>query len=139
MRYLFIILLLSYGSYTPAQDSSVFTPERKAKDTAVKKDGKVLTGIASWYSNSFEGRRTASGEIFSQKKLTAACNRLPLGTWVKLTNLSNNKTVVVKINDRMHPRMTRLVDLSRAAAEKLDFLSRGLTRVKLEVLGRKKP
>lgn len=123
----------------PAQDTSQNAERGRAADTAQKKDNKVMSGTASWYSNSFEGRRTASGEIFSQKKLTAACNRLPLGTWVKLTNLRNNKTVIVKINDRMHPRMNRLVDLSRAAAAKLDFLSRGLTKVKLEVLGRKKP
>lgn len=110
----------------------------RAQDTA-KKQGKTLTGTASWYSDSFHGRKTANGEIFSQKKLTAACNVLPLGTWVKLTNLRNNKTVIVKINDRMHPRMKRLVDLSRAAAAKLDFLARGLTKVKLEVLGRKRP
>lgn len=123
----------------PAQDTSQFNVERAVADTSVKKNGRVMTGTASWYSNSFEGRRTANGEIFSQKKLTAACNKLPLGTWVKLTNLRNNKTVVVKINDRMHPRMNRLVDLSRAAAAQLDFLARGLTRVKLEVLGKKKP
>jgi rare lipoprotein A len=111
-----------------------------AQDTSKRKaNRKVMVGIASWYSNSFEGRKTANGEIFSQSKYTAACNVLPLGTWVKLTNLSNNKTVIVKINDRMHPRMKRLVDLSRAAAAKLNFLAKGLTRVRLEVLGRKKP
>lgn len=139
MRYLFIIFFLFSVTYMPAQDTSQFNVERAVADTSVKKNGRIMTGIASWYSNSFEGRRTANGEIFSQKKLTAACNKLPLGTWVKLTNLRNNKTVVVKINDRMHPRMNRLVDLSRAAADKLDFLARGLTRVKLEVLGKKKP
>lgn len=139
MRYLFIILFLGSVTYMPAQDTSLFSVQRTVADTSGKKNNKLMTGTASWYSNSFEGRRTANGEIFSQKKLTAACNKLPLGTWVKLTNLRNNKTVVVKINDRMHPRMNRLVDLSRAAAEKLDFLSRGLTRVKLEVLGKKKP
>lgn len=116
----------------------LFTLQATAQDT-VKKNSKQLTGTASWYSNSFEGRRTANGEIFSQKKYTAACNVLPLGTWVRLTNLRNGKTVIVKINDRMHPRMKRLVDLSRAAAARLDFLARGLTRVRLEVLGKKRP
>jgi rare lipoprotein A len=109
-----------------------------AQDTA-KKNSKTLYGIASWYSDSFHGRKTANGEIFSQQKLTAACNVLPLGTWVRLTNTRNKKTVIVKINDRMHPRMKRLVDLSRAAAAKLDFLKSGLTRVKLEILGKKRP
>jgi rare lipoprotein A len=95
-----------------------------AQDSTRKKGAKVLTGVASWYSDSFNGRKTANGEIFSQQKLTAACNVLPLGTWVRLTNLSNKKTVIVKINDRMHPRMKRLVDLSRAAASQLGFLKK---------------
>ncbi len=62
-----------------------------------------------------------------------------LGTWLRVTNLSNGKSVVVKVNDRIHPRMRRLVDLSSAAARKLGYTKKGLTRVKVEVLGRKKP
>jgi rare lipoprotein A len=100
---------------------------------------KVLYGTASFYSNSFNGKKTASGEIFSQQKMTAACNVLPLGTWVRVTNLRNGRSVLVKINDRLHTRMTRVVDLSRSAAEKLSFIRSGLTRVKVEVLGKKKP
>jgi rare lipoprotein A len=97
---------------------------------------KVLYGTASFYSNKFNGRKTASGEIFSQSKFTCACNVLPLGTWLKVTNLRNGKSVVVKTNDRLHPKMRRLVDLTRAAAQKLGFVSSGLTRVKAEVLGK---
>jgi rare lipoprotein A len=110
----------------------------RAQDTA-RKTVRSLQGTASFYSNKFNGRKTATGEIFSQQKLTGACNVLPLGTWVRVTNLRNGKKVVVKVNDRMHPKMKRIIDLSRAAAEKLGFVKRGLTRVKLEVLGRKKP
>lgn len=110
----------------------------RAQDTA-RKIGKTLQGTASFYSNKFNGRKTATGEIFSQQKFTGACNVLPLGTWVRVTNLRNGKKAVVKVNDRMHPKMKRIIDLSRAAAEKLGFVKRGLTRVKLEVLGRKKP
>lgn len=113
------------------------------QDTAVKsKPGgskKLLYGMASFYSNKFNGRKTASGEIFSQNKLTCACNVLPLGTWVKVTNLRNGKWVIVKTNDRLHPRMKRIVDLSKAAAVKLGYVSSGLTRVKVEVLGKKMP
>ncbi|HEX6334392.1 MAG TPA: septal ring lytic transglycosylase RlpA family protein, partial [Flavisolibacter sp.] len=61
----------------------------------------------------------------------------PLGSWIRVTNLRNNKSVVVKTNDRMHPRMKRIVDLSRSAAEKLGYIKRGLTQVKVEVLERK--
>lgn len=100
---------------------------------------KILYGQASYYANKFHGRKTASGEIFNQSKMTCACNMLSLGTWVKITNLRNNRTVVVKVNDRLHPKMKRIVDLTRAAAEKLGYISSGLTRVKVEVLGKKKP
>jgi rare lipoprotein A len=62
---------------------------------------------------------------------------LPLGTWIKVTNLKNGKTVVVKVNDRIHPKMKRIVDLSRAAAQKLGYISNGLTRVKVELVDKK--
>ena len=103
----------------------------------VYKKAKVLFGIASYYADKFNGRKTANGEIYDSKKMTAACNMLPLGTWIKVTNLSNNRSVIVKTNDRMHIRMKRVVDLSRAAAEKLGYIGKGLTKVKVEVLEKK--
>ncbi len=99
--------------------------------------GKVLTGIASFYSASFEGKQTANGEIFRHSKLTCASNKFPLGTWLKITNLKNNKTIVVKVNDRMHPRMKRLVDLTLTGAKALNFVAAGLTQVKAEVIKKK--
>ncbi len=108
-----------------------------AKGASAKKGtGKLLYGTASFYSNSFNGRRTASGEIFSQAKLTCACNVVPLGTWLKVTNMHNGKSIVVKVNDRLHPKMKRLVDLTRSGAQKLGFVARGLARVKADVLGK---
>lgn len=107
--------------------------------TEVKTKPKILYGTASFYSNSFNGRKTANGEIYSHKKMTAACNVLPLGTWIKITNLKNGKSVVVKTNDRLHSKMKRVVDLSREAAEKLGYIKSGLTRVRVEVIGKKKP
>ena len=106
---------------------------------ATKKPTNVRYGIASYYANKFDGRKTYTDEIFSQKKMTAASNTLPMGTWVKITNLRNKKTAIVRINDKMHPRNRRLIDLSLAAAHKLGFAGHGLTRVKLQVLGKKKP
>ncbi len=108
---------------------------------AVKKKSppKILYGTASYYHDKFNGRQTANGEIFSQKKMTAACNVLPMGTWIKVTNLRNGKSVVVKTNDRLHPRMKRVVDLSRTAAQKIGYIGYGLAKVKVEVLGKKKP
>lgn len=105
-----------------------------------REDGKkVIYGVASFYANKFHGRKTASGEIFSQNKFTCACNVLPLGTWIRVTNLRNGRSVVVKTNDRLHPKVKRVVDLTRVAAEKLGYVSSGLTRVKVEVLGKKPP
>lgn len=100
---------------------------------------RVLYGEASFYANKFNGRQTANGEIFSQNKLTCACNVLPFGTWIKVTNIRNNKSIVVKVNDRLHPKMKRLVDLSKAAATKLGYTSHGVARVKVEVMGKNKP
>lgn len=101
--------------------------------------GTIQYGIASFYADRFEGLPTSTGEKFSQKKLTAAHNSLPLGTWIKVTNLRNKKSVVVRVNDRLHHRNTRLVDLSREAARRLGYISNGLAKVKVEVLGSKKP
>jgi rare lipoprotein A len=99
----------------------------------------IQVGTASFYADKFEGKQTSSGEIFSQKKLTGAHNTLPLGMWVKVTRLSNGKSVIVKINDRLHHKNKRLIDLSKAAAKKLGYTSNGLTRVQVEVLGKKRP
>jgi rare lipoprotein A len=104
-----------------------------------KKPIRVQFGIASYYADKFEGRKTFTDEIFCQDSLTAASNTLPMHTWVKVTNLHNHQTVIVQINDKMHPRNRRLIDLSRAAAEKLGFAGKGLTRVRVDVLGKAKP
>jgi rare lipoprotein A len=94
----------------------------------------VDTGVASYYHSKFQGRVTASGELYDQDKMTAAHNRLPLGTKIKVTNLRNKRSVIVKVNDRLHHRNPRLIDLSRAAAIKLGYIGRGITRVRVEVL-----
>jgi rare lipoprotein A len=95
---------------------------------------RTLYGLASYYADKFDGRPTASGEAYDHNKFTAACNQLPLGTWIRVTNLSNNRRVVVRTNDRLHVKMKRLIDLSRSAAELLGYTKRGLTQVKVEVL-----
>lgn len=99
----------------------------------------VQYGVASYYAAKFQGRLTASGEKYDSSKLTAAHNGLPFGTWVRVTNRRNKRSVIVKINDRLHHANVRVVDLSGVAAKKLGFYSRGLTKVKVEVLGKKKP
>ncbi len=92
------------------------------------------TGIASYYSNRFHGRRTANGERFDQNGLTAMHRTLPFGTRVRVTNLSNHRSVEVRINDRGGLRGRRVLDLSRRAATELGFLRAGLAQVKYEVI-----
>ncbi len=111
------------------------TKHRNSKSSAKQEiQSRVLFGQASFYSDKFNGRKTASGEIFNQKNLTAACNQLPLGTRIKVTNIKNGDTVIVKVNDRLHPKMKRVVDLSKAAAKKIGLTTAGVTRVKVEVV-----
>lgn len=113
----------------------------KAQDSlkSISPKTKIIYGTASFYSNKFVGRKTASGEIFSQEKMTAACNVLPFGTWVRVTNLRNGRSVIVKTNDRLHAKVKRVVDLTRSAARQLGYINSGLTKVKVEVIGKKKP
>jgi len=92
------------------------------------------TGKASFYADKFEGHPTANGEKYKHSKLTAAHKTLPFGTKVRVTNLSNNKTVEVIINDRGPYVDGRIIDLSRSAAETLDFIQQGLAEVSIEVI-----
>jgi rare lipoprotein A len=118
------------------QIAPVFSQKTSHKGSS-KEPVKVQYGTASYYSNKFQGRETANGELYDKDKMTCAHNSLPLGTWIKVTNLRNHQSVIVRITDRLHYKNKRLVDLSRAAAAKLGYLKRGLTRVKVEVLENK--
>jgi rare lipoprotein A len=125
--FLLIILMMMCPIFSSAQGKVDY---RKV----VQSDSAV--GYASFYANKFIGKKTASGEIFSQGKLTCAHNTLPMGTTIKVTNLKNDKSVTVRVNDRMHKRNPRLVDLSMAAAKMLDFNGVGVIKVRVEVLKR---
>ena len=92
------------------------------------------SGQASWYGGKFHGRTTASGETFDTNALTAAHKTLPFGTVVEVTNLDNGKAVTVRINDRGPFVEGRIIDLSRAAAEKLDMVGTGVARVEIHLV-----
>ena len=94
----------------------------------------TLNGTASWYGPGFHGKKTASGEIYDQTKLTAAHKTLPLGTKARVTNLDNGKAVEVEINDRGPFVSGRIIDLSRAAARELGLVEKGTAPVKVEVI-----
>jgi rare lipoprotein A len=92
-------------------------------------------GLASWYGDFFHGRRTANGEVYDMEALSAAHPTLPLPTYAKVTNLSNNRSVVVRINDRGPYKEGRIIDLSRKAAELLGFYGHGTTAVRVQYYG----
>ena len=95
--------------------------------------GTPETGIAIFYSDAMQGKAVASGEKYDKDALTAAHRTLPLGTMVKVTNLKNNKSIVVKVNDRgPHGSNKRIIDLSRRAAQELDMIQDGKAQVRLE-------
>ena len=120
----------------PPASSPAPAPAPAAAAAAKDKD----TGLAAYYSNKFHGRPTASKEIYNKDALTAANNQHPFGTRLKVTNLKNNKSVVVRINDRMRTSSPCIIDVSYGAAKQLGFLKAGTTEVKLEVVegGKKK-
>jgi len=119
------LLLVSFNGN--AQDSSLIK-------VSVYSTHSAHTGIASFYANKFNGRKTTSGEIFYNDKLTAAHKSLKLGTYVKVRNLKNDSTVIVKVNDRLPQRSKRSIDLSYKAAQQLNFIKNGLTKVEITVL-----
>jgi rare lipoprotein A len=123
MRYLFFAVALLLLAGCASQDDSTIDPH-----------GYDETGVASFYGSAHQGKRTASGERFDQHDLTAAHRRLPFGTRVKITNLSNDRSVVVRINDRGPHTRYRLVDVSRAAAEQLGMIGNGTAKVRIQDL-----
>jgi rare lipoprotein A len=90
-------------------------------------------GIANFYSDKFQGKKTASGAVYDKNKLTASHKTLPYGTKVRVTNLDNGKSVVVTVNDRMKPGSPAVIDVTRRAAQDLGFTKTGKAKVKLEV------
>ena len=101
--------------------------------------GYVEQGVASWYGNKFHGRRTSSGETYDMYAMTAAHKSLPLPTYARVTNLQNGRSVVVKVNDRGPFLHNRIIDLSYAAAEKLDIVNKGTGFVEVRALDPGKP
>lgn len=91
-------------------------------------------GMASYYNDKYHGHVTTSGDIYDKNGMTAAHNSLPMGTRLRVTNLKNNHSVIVKVNDRMSESSHRLIDVSKRAAKELGFVRAGVTKVKIEIL-----
>ncbi|MBI1858150.1 MAG: septal ring lytic transglycosylase RlpA family protein [Candidatus Melainabacteria bacterium] len=109
-------------------------PEKAICSTGLR--GEVYYGKASWYGWKFHGRKTSNGERFNKNKLTAAHNFLPFNTIVKVTNLTNDRSVKVRINDRGPFKAGRIIDLSEKAAEVIDAKQIGIIDVKIQVLSK---
>jgi rare lipoprotein A len=126
--------LKANNSTWPPLFLSLKNPTDKNAD---KKSSNIIVGLATYYAQKFEGGLTATGEIFRHSKLTAASNVFALNTWVKVTNILTGKSIIVRINDRMHPSMTkkgRILDLTMTAAKQLHIVNRGVAKVKIETL-----
>jgi rare lipoprotein A len=100
----------------------------------VHQEKKTWTGTASYYHQKFEGKKTSSGELFSNKEYTAAHKSFPFGTMLLVTNLKNNKQVIVRVNDRLPAKSTRIIDLSFIAASDLNMIQAGLAKVVIEIV-----
>jgi rare lipoprotein A len=106
----------------------VYVPE---EDTSYREEG-----LASWYGDDFHGRLTANGEVFDMASLTAAHPTLPMPCYARVTNLSNGKSLIVRVNDRGPYHGNRLIDVSNKAAELLEFKGNGVARVRVEYVAR---
>ncbi|MBB3808090.1 septal ring lytic transglycosylase RlpA family protein [Pseudochelatococcus contaminans] len=106
------------------------------KFTPNENENYVAVGTASWYGSQFHGRKTANGEVFDKYSFAAAHPTLPLPSYVRVTNLTNKRSMIVRVNDRGPFHGNRLIDLSKGAAEALDFHRQGTARVKVEYVGR---
>ena len=118
----------------PAAPSTGAEAPQQKSEPRVKQPSRTQIGKASWYGPRFHGRPTASGEIFDEELLTAASRTLPLGSKARVTNLENDKSVEVTINDRGPYVGGRIIDLSRAAARVLDMIKAGIANVRVELL-----
>ena len=114
--------------------SSANDNRRYSSNSNSKIRNDVIIGIASWYGPNFHGKLTANGEVFDQYGVTAAHKTLPLGTVVRVTNLDNDKSIILRINDRGPYVGDRVLDCSYGAAKKLDFMKTGTANVEIRII-----
>ena len=121
-------------SKSVTNNSSSNNNRRYSSSSNSKIRNEVITGVSSWYGPNFHGKLTANGEVFDQYGVTAAHKTLPLGTVVRVTNLDNNKSIILRINDRGPYVDGRILDCSYGAALKLGFSDQGTANVKIEII-----
>jgi rare lipoprotein A len=126
-----IVVTLLWSPTFRANPSDIAPVIQPAPDSA--------TGLASWYGEKFQGRTTASGEVYDMQRLTAAHRELPIGTWVEITNLRNGRFVTARINDRGPSIESRMLDVSKATAQALGFVGSGTATVRMRVVPKPSP
>ncbi len=141
---LLVYACASTPRFTERESTGRATPTRSSAESSTKDvqparvpSGKILLtlqGVVSYYADDFHGKQTSNGETFNMNDLTAAHRTFPFGTRVRVTNLENNKSVIVRVNDRGPFVEGRIMDLSLAAAKSIDLMKSGTTEAKLEVL-----
>jgi rare lipoprotein A len=132
--FIIVILIVSACSNAPRYRGSGPRPKAKSLSTKTVKHQKMMTGVSSYYAEDFHGKLTANGEVYDMHGLTAAHKTLPLNTIVRVTNVDNNKSLILRINDRGPYVKGRILDCSYGAALKLGFVGKGTTKVKIEVI-----
>src|SRR5712692_1419830 len=132
-----VLSVVSFGAAQgPTSSESINTRSYVSQRSRYKpaRSKPYQIGTASWYGSDFQGRATASGEPFNMYDFTAAHPTLPIGSWVRVTNLRNGRAVTVRINDRGPSVPGRIIDVSYSAARALEFKAQGLQRVRLDVV-----
>lgn len=128
------VLLIFFLFVLSISCSRTKAPETPAEGASDHQEKQVYVGLASYYAGESKGQTTADGSAYDPNQLTAAHRDLPLGTKVLVTNLENNRSVVVTITDRGPSRADRILDLSLAAAQELNMLASGVAKVRIEVV-----
>tara|TARA_A100000164_G_C21522647_1_gene592231 strand:- start:113 stop:565 length:453 start_codon:yes stop_codon:yes gene_type:complete len=123
----------SSPKYSKPNKASKSTPSKRGEKMN-KKHRKIMKGVSSFYAEDFHGKLTANGEVYDMYGVTAAHKTLPLNTVCRVTNLSNDRSLILRINDRGPYIKGRILDCSYGAAKKLDFIRQGTTEVKIEVI-----
>lgn len=143
MNKLILILLLCSCTSSPRYNVGTQAKEKTYKNSNIKinrkkvrkkRHPKILIGISSFYAEDFHGKLTANGEVYDMYGVTAAHKTLPLNTVARVTNISNNKSLILRINDRGPYIKGRILDCSYGAAKKLGFINDGTTKVKIEII-----
>ena len=137
-KFLLLVVCIFFADCTnsPRYGKSIGTRKKSNPRNlkSAKRVPKVITGISSFYGTDFHGKLTANGEVYDMYGLTAAHKTLPLNTTVRVTNLANNKSLILRINDRGPYIKGRILDCSYGAAKKLDFIIQGTTKVRIEII-----